>query len=332
MQTLLPFEKIQRVILVKKPARTDPKFGCAPEQRTMQELLQCSVVNINKPKGPTSHQVAAYLQKIFKINKTGHSGTLDPNVTGILPLALGRGTKVIHALLTAGKEYVCIMHLHKPVPEEKIREAMQSFVGKIKQLPPLKSAVKREWRFRKVYYLEVLEMEGQEILFKVGCQAGTYIRKLCHDLGQEMGVGAHMAELIRTKAGPFSFNQKMVTLQDCQDALYYFEKEDNPLFLKNMLLPIEAAVQHLPKIWVADQTVDSLCHGSDLKVPGIAQVESEIQGDEMVTVFTLKNELIALGEAKMISKEILQAEKGLAVKINKVVMQPGVYPKWRKEA
>ena len=121
-------------------------------------------------------------------------------------------------------------------------------------------------------------------------------------------------------------------MQDCQDALYYFEKEDNPLFLKNMLLPIEAAVQHLPKIWVADQTVDSLCHGSDLKVPGIAQVESEIQGDEMVTVFTLKNELIALGEAKMISKEILQADKGLAVKINKVVMQPGVYPKWRKEA
>jgi len=328
---LLPFEKLKREVLVKKPAKADVKFGCAPEQRSLKELMTSSVININKPKGPTSHQVSAYLQKIFHINKAGHSGTLDPNVTGVLPIALGRGTKVIQTLLTAGKEYVCIMHLHKEIEENKIRECLEQFIGKIKQMPPIKSAVKRQWRFRKIYYIEVLEIDCQDVLFKVGCQAGTYIRKLCHDIGQELGIGAHMAELIRTKAGPFQFEKNLVTLQDCQDAIWYYEQEQNDTLLKSFLQPIEAAVQHLPKVWITDQTVDAICHGSNVNVPGIAKLESEIQVDEMVAIFTLKNELVALGDIKMTSKEIIQAEKGLAIKVNKVAMLPDIYPKWKKD-
>src|SRR3989344_4524186 len=183
----LPFQKIQRKILLRKEADTSPKFGQRPEDRSTETMLQYSVINIDKPRGPTSHQVSAYVQQILGIKKSGHSGTLDPKVTGVLPVAVGKATKIVQALLPAGKEYVAIMHLHDDLPEEKIRSACAQFVGRIKQLPPLKSNVKREWRFRKIYYLEILEIKGRDVLFRVGCQAGTYIRKLIHDLGTAMG-------------------------------------------------------------------------------------------------------------------------------------------------
>lgn len=321
----LPFEKIQRKALVRKAAETSPKFGSPPDERPTELLLQYGVVNIDKPRGPTSHQVSAYVQKILGITKSGHSGTLDPKVTGVLPVALGKSTKVVQALLPAGKEYIALMHLHGDLPEQNIRKACEQFVGKIKQLPPLKSNVKREWRFRKIYYLDILEINGREVLFRVGCQAGTYIRKLIHDLGTAMGTAAHMAELRRTKAGPFD-ESSLVTLQDLQDAYQYYRK-GNDRMLRTLIRTPEAAVAHLPKVWVFDTTVNTLCHGADLKVPGISSVESEIQTGELVAIFTLKQELIAIGTTTMISKEMVQAERGLAVKLERVFMEPETYPK-----
>ena len=204
MENLLPFEKIERKILVRKEAETEEKYGCIPEYRKTEEIINYGIVNINKPKGPTSHQVSDFVQKILHINKSGHSGTLDPAVTGVLPVALGRATRIVQTLLTAGKEYVGIMHLHKNIEETKLRETIQKdFIGKIRQMPPLKSSVKRQLRTRTVYYFEIMEIEDKDVLFKVGTQAGTYIRKLIHDIGQKIGTGAHMAELRRTKAGPF---------------------------------------------------------------------------------------------------------------------------------
>lgn len=322
----LPFEKLQREVLVKKEAETSPKFGIEPDKRPMEILLDYGVVNINKPQGPTSHQVSAYAQKILNVKKGGHSGTLDPNVTGVLPVAIGRATRIVQSLLVAGKEYVCLMHLHKKVSEEQIKKVCGKFVGKIKQLPPIKSSVKREWRYRKIYYMDVLEIDGQEVLFRVGCQAGTYIRKLVHDIGQELKTGAHMAELIRTKAGPFD-ESTLCTLQDIADAYYYYKKEGNEKYLRHILKPIEYAVSHLPKIWIFDTTVDSLCHGASLKVPGISKVMTDIQVGDMVAVMTLKDELVAIGTAEMISKDIVKEKRGVAAKINKVFMLPGTYPR-----
>ena len=321
----LPFEKIQRKVLVRKEADTSPKFGGNPAERPIATLLQYGVVNIDKPRGPTSHQVSAYVQQILKLTKSGHSGTLDPKVTGVLPVALARATKVVQALLPAGKEYVAIMHLHGDVPEEKLRIACENFVGKIRQLPPLKSSVKREWRFRKIYYLDILEISGRDVLFRVGCQAGTYIRKLIHDLGIAMGTKAHMAELRRTKAGPFD-ESTLVTLQDLQDA-YQYHLQGNDRLLRTLIQTPEAAVAHLPKVWVFDTTVNTLCHGADLKVPGINKVESDIQLDELVAVMTLKDELVAFGQAKMISKEMIKAERGIAVRVDRVFMERDEYPK-----
>ncbi len=328
-ETLMPFEKMKRTILIRQEAETSPKFGKAPDKRSVEELIEYGIINIDKPAGPTSHQVSAYVQKILHIKKSGHSGTLDPQVTGCLPVATGKATRIVQSLLTSGKEYICLMHLHAEVEEYALRKVMSEFVGKIKQLPPIKSAVKREWRFRRIYYIEILDVQGRDVLFKVGCQAGTYIRKLVHDMGGKLGCGAHMAELRRTKAGPFK-EDTLVTLQDLSDAYHYWKEEGNDKYIRHCIKPVEFAITHLPRVWVFDTTVDSLCHGINLKVPGISKVETDIQADEMVAVMSLKEELVCIGTAKMISNDMVKHEKGIAIITNKVFMQPSTYPRIEK--
>jgi H/ACA ribonucleoprotein complex subunit 4 len=322
---LLPFEKSKPDIIVKKEAKTDPNLGIDPNKRKTGEILDYGIININKPQGPTSHQVSDYVKKILQSKKSGHSGTLDPNVHGVLPIAIGRATKVVQALLNSGKEYVGIMHLHKNVGENKLRRIIKShFIGKLLQTPPLKSSVKRVKRQREVYYFDILEKDGQDALFIVGCQAGTYIRKLIHDLGQKLKVGAHMQELRRTKAGPFT-EKNQFTLQDLIDAFHYYKQENNDQYLRNIIQPVENAVEHLPKIWVFDSTIDSICHCSDLKIPGICRINDNILIDGMVAILSLKDELVAIGKAILDSKSIIKQDKGIAVITEKVFMEPDTY-------
>ena len=309
----LPFEDIKReVISLSKDFKLDNYIPDIPE------LLNNGIILIDKPAGPTSHQVSDQVKKILNIKKAGHSGTLDPHVTGVLPIALGNGTKVIQALLNAGKEYVCVMHVHDDIAEEKLREVINSFVGRIKQVPPVKSAVKRQERIRTVYYINILEIKDRDVLFKVGCQAGTYIRKLCSDIGEKLGSGAHMAELRRTKAGPFN-ESELITLHDLTDAFHEYNK-DNFKLIEKILLPLEAGIKHLPKIWVKNSTVESLCHGAQLNIPGIALLESNIKPKDMVAILDSRNKLILLGNAILSSKEIIDKKEGMAVKTLRVFM------------
>jgi len=318
----LPTEK-QRQQFVKREATTNPAFGCPPEKRSVQQLLEFGIIDLNKPKGPTSHVVADYVKRILSV-KTGHGGSLDPAVTGVLPMGTGKGTRMMQALLPAGKEYVCIMHLHDDIPQEQVRKAFEQFIGKISQLPPVKSAVKREVREREIYYLDILEIDGRDVLFKMGCQAGTYVRKVCHDVGLLLKTGAHMAELVRTKAGPFEL-ASAVTLQDLEDALA-FAKEGSEKFLRHCIRPGESAVAHLPKVWIQDNAVSSVCQGASLSIPGIVRLDGFKKG-ELVAIMTLKDELVALGEAVRSGVQVMQEEKGIAVKLSRVIMDPGVYPK-----
>ena len=286
---------------------------------TIQELLEYGIVNIDKTKGPTSHQISDYVKKILKVNKAGHSGTLDPAVTGVQPVAFGKATRIAQFLLTAPKEYICLMYLHKDITEEEIKVEVKKYIGKIQQLPPIKSAVKRQLRTREVYELEILEIVERNILFRVKCQAGTYIRKLCHDLGQTLGTGAHMAELRRSQAGPFTEQDNLITLNDLQDAVHFYKEENNDKFLRYCLQPVENALKYLPKCWIFDTTIESLTHGRDLAIPGISKLENFKKG-ETVAITTLKGELVAVGEALMSGVEINSNEKGLAIEVKKVFM------------
>jgi H/ACA ribonucleoprotein complex subunit 4 len=218
------------------------------------------------------------------------------------------------------------MYLHKEVKENKIRKIAKEFTGKIKQLPPVRSAIKRRERQREIYYLEILEIDNQNVLFKVGCEAGTYIRKLVHDMGKKLRVNAHMQQLIRTKTGPFT-DKKWHSLHDLKDA-YEFYKQGSEKELKKIIQPVEAAIEHLPKIWIQDSAVDTLCHGADLNIPGISKLDSEIKKDDLTAILTLKDELICLGISLLTSEEIMKDDKGKAVKTKKVFMKRNIYPKY----
>jgi|SRR3989344_2343649 len=318
---------MEREVLVKKETETDWNYGSDPNKRDIKELINYGIINLNKPSGPTSHQVSDYVQKILGIKKSGHSGTLDPKVTGVLPIALGKATRIVQALLKLGKEYVCLMYLHRPVSEKDIRENVKKFIGKINQLPPIKSAVKRRLRTREIYSFDVLEIEDQYVLFKVECEAGTYIRKLVHDFGQSLGIGAHMAQLIRVRAGPYD-DSTWHSLHDVKDA-YEFYMEGDEKELRKIILPIETAVEHLPKVWVHDSAVDTLCHGASLNIPGISKL-NHFNERGNVAVMTLKNELIGLGVSDVKSKEIMKKDKGLAIKMNKIFMERGIYSTSKK--
>ncbi|RLF91520.1 RNA-guided pseudouridylation complex pseudouridine synthase subunit Cbf5, partial [Thermococci archaeon] len=197
VRRILPADIKREVLIKDEKAETNPKWGFPPDKRPIELHMQFGVINLDKPPGPTSHEVVAWIKKLFNLEKAGHGGTLDPKVSGVLPVALEKATRVVQALLPAGKEYVALMHLHGDVPEDKIIRVMKEFEGEIIQRPPLRSAVKRRLRTRKVYYIEILEIEGRDVLFRVGVEAGTYIRSLIHHIGLALGVGAHMAELRR---------------------------------------------------------------------------------------------------------------------------------------
>jgi H/ACA ribonucleoprotein complex subunit 4 len=325
-----PFEKQEVKILKKEKETSDKKYGKNPEERTIEESLDYGIININKPQGPSSHQVTDYVKKILNINKAGHSGTLDPNVTGSLVIALGTSTRVVHNLLKAGKEYVCLMHIHTKQNENEIKQAINSFVTKIEQMPPVRSAVKRRKRQREIYYIKIHEInDNQDVLFTVGCEAGTYIRKLCHDMGLKLKTKAHMQQLIRTRVGPFN-QTTMHSLYELKDAFELY-KEGNNKELKKIILPVETAIQHLPKIWISDHAVDPLCHGTDLAIPGVIKLESNIEENSIVAILTLKNELVATGIAKLNSKEIKNTEKGIAIITKKIFMKKETYPKYEKD-
>ncbi|MDI9645323.1 MAG: RNA-guided pseudouridylation complex pseudouridine synthase subunit Cbf5 [Archaeoglobales archaeon] len=315
---------------VKDEAQTDEAYGCYPAKRPIEEHIRKGFVCIDKPMGPSSHEVVVWVRKILEVEKTGHAGTLDPRVTGVLPVFIENATKLVKFLQESGKEYVCLMRLHGDVKKSEIERVMKLFIGRIYQKPPLKSAVKKRLRIREIYKIDVLEIEGRDVLFKVETESGTYIRKLCRDIGEVLGVGAHMQELRRTKTGNLT-EDLCVTLQDLLDAYIFWKEEREEKYLREIIKPMELAVADLPKIVVKDTAVDAICHGADLSVKGIAYIEKNVQANKIVAIFTLKNELVAIGRALFDAEDMLKMNKGIAVDVQRVVMERGIYPStWKK--
>lgn len=326
-----PWE-VKNETIIRGEEDTNQYYGCSPYDRSIRDYIKYGIINLDKPSGPTSHEVVAWVKRILNVNHAGHGGTLDPRVTGVLPIALEDATKVVQTLLLGGKEYICIMRLHAYVPAERITQVMGEFVGEIYQRPPLRSSVSRIIRKRKIYYIKDFEFQDNRVLFRIGCQAGTYIRKICFDLGEALGCGAHMEELRRTRAGPLSENNNFVTLYDLYDAYDLWKDTKDESLLRKVIKPVEEAAQLLPKIHIRDSAVDSICHGADLAVPGILRINSDIRKRMLVGIFTLKDELVALGKAKMSTEEIMEKEHGIAADTSRVLMAPETYPKmWQSK-
>jgi H/ACA ribonucleoprotein complex subunit 4 len=251
-------------------------------------------------------------------------------VTGVLPVTLEESRKIVQALLHSGKEYVCVMKLHGDTTENRVSEVLREFEDTIYQRPPLRASVKRQLRTRKIYYIEFLEMDGRNVLFKVGCEGGTYIRKLCYDAGEVLGCGAHMQELRRTRAGPFIENGDIVTLHDVAYWFIEWQQQKDEKTLRKFIQPMERALALVPKICIRDSAVDAICHGANLTAPGILSLETGISRESMVAVLTLKGEAVALAKAVASTEQILDMDHGVVAKTERVLMQRGTYPKcWR---
>jgi H/ACA ribonucleoprotein complex subunit 4 len=329
-RTTPPWE-IKRELLVKAEDTTDPKYGRKPNERPAEDYIRYGVIDLDKPAGPTSHEVAAWVKKIIHLTRIGHGGTLDPKVTGVLPITLEDSTKIVQALLYSGKEYVCVMKLHGDAKEEHVRKVLEEFEDVIYQRPPLRASVKRQLRTRRIYYIDFIEMDGRNVLFKVGCEGGTYIRKLCYDIGEILSCGAHMQELRRTRAGPFVENSNdKVTLHDVAYWFAEWQEKKEEKTLHKFIQPMETALGLIPKIVVRDSAVDALCHGANLTAPGILSVESGIVKDSITAILTLKGEAVALAKTLPSTEEILNLKHGTVAALQRVVMPRGTYPKvWK---
>jgi predicted rRNA pseudouridine synthase len=286
------------------------------------------IVVIDKPRGPSSHQVTAWVGKILGV-PVGHAGTLDPGVSGVLVVMLGPAVRLAPYLQRGSKEYVCLWRLHGDVPGAKIEEIAREFEGRIYQRPPKKAAVKRALRIRTVNRLQILEAGGRSVLLRVSCDAGTYIRSLCHHMGLAAGPGGSMRELRRTRSGSFTEGDAH-TLQELEDAAYA-AREGNPAPLRGIILPMERAVAELPCLTIRDAAVDAVCHGASLAGVGVMKAEGTFSAGDPVGIFTQKGELVAVAEALAGSENLLPGSTGLVAAPRAVFMGPATYPRgWKK--
>jgi len=329
-QLVTPWET-KRKLVIKAEEETDPRYGCKPTERPIKDHIRFGIINLDKPAGPSSHEVTAWVKRLLALEHAGHGGTLDPKVTGVLPVALEEATKTVQALLVSGKEYVCVMRLHGSTPEKRVKSVLDEFVGIIYQRPPIRASVKRRIRTRKIYYLTLLETADRNVLFQVGCEAGTYIRKLCYDIGEVLGVGAHMQELRRTRAGSFTEQENMVTLHDIAYLQSRWQETKDGNAIHKFVQPMEKVLELLPKIYVRDSAVDAVCHGANLAAPGVLSLETDIKPNATVAIMTQKGEGVALSKALMSTEDVLKIDHGLVAKTVRVLMTRGVYPKmWHK--
>ena len=310
---------------------TNNKYGYYPSNRPLDILLDYGILLLDKPSGPTSHELVAWTKKILGITKAGHSGTLDPGTTGLLPIGLGDATKALSILLFGPKEYYAVARIHQQKDIDQIDELLKEFTGEIYQRPPQRSSVKRATRVRRIYEMQRLESADNIILLRVLCEAGTYIRKLIYDIGEVLGTGATMFELRRTRVSVFSeAADKLVRLHDLVDAIETYKESKEEQKIRSIVKPIELALEGVVSVAVKDSAVDALCHGAQVAIPGIVAIDKNLKKGSVVGIYTLKGEIIALGEANMNSEEIKQNDKGIAFNIKRLIMKPDTYPRcWK---
>jgi len=309
---------------------TDDAYGTYYDKRNIEQLLNYGLIILDKPPGPTSHETVAWTKRILKLPKIGHSGTLDPQVSGVLPLGLGEATKALGVLLFGPKEYHALGRIHSLPSKEKLNEIIEMFRGEIFQKPPQRSAVVRQTRSRHIYEFEVLEQKERLLLTRVLCESGTYIRKLYYDMGEILGPGATMIELRRTRVDQFRETDGLVTLHELANAFAIWEETKDAHKLMGMIKPVEYAFSELKSVVIRDSAVDAMCHGAQLAIPGILKISPNLKSGDIVGVYTQKGEAVALATSTMSEEEIRDATKGYAFETKRIIMAPNTYPKkWR---
>ena len=307
--------------------------GYSPTNRPIDVLKNYGCINLDKPSNPSSHEVVAWVKKMLNVTKTGHSGTLDPKVTGCLIVCINNATRLVKAQQSAGKEYVAVVKLHQKLDNvKKLEKALDTLTGPCFQRPPLISAVKKELRVRTIYETKLIEYDDKRDLgiFWISCQAGTYVRTLCVHLGYLLGCGAHMQELRRVRSGAFKEDRTMVTMHDVKDAQWHFEQFNNEAYLRRVIMPLEILLVGYPRIVVKDTSINAICYGAQLMIPGVLRYESGIEVGAQVVLMSTKGEAIALAIAAMTTSTIATCDHGIVARTKRVIMDRDVYDKkWK---
>ncbi len=290
---------------------------------------QGGILIVDKQRGPSSHQVAAWVRDMLFVPSTGHAGTLDPQVSGVLVVLIGKAVRLTEILHLDDKEYVCLMKLHGDVSDEELASIITQFTGRIYQRPPKRSAVKRNLRIREITKLTILSREKNLVLLDVECDSGTYIRSLCHHIGLALGTGAHMQELRRTRSGIFP-ESAAHNLFEIEEAIIRAQEGDQKAF-SDMILPIETVTSHLPEIIIKDSAVDAICHGASLAGTGVVTRDICQMGDT-IAMNTMDGRVICIGETTISSSRYEPGDHGIVAHPKIVFMNPGTYPRlWGKK-
>ncbi|KAI4486870.1 hypothetical protein M0802_012270 [Mischocyttarus mexicanus] len=306
--------------------------GSTPLNRPISEYIRSGCINLDKPCNPSSHEVVAWIKRILKVDKTGHSGTLDPKVSGCLIVCIDKATRLAKSQQSAGKEYVGVFKLHSaPESVAKVQQSLERLRGALFQRPPLISAVKRQLRVRTVYDSKFLDYDEERYMgvFRIKCEAGTYIRTICVHLGLFLGTGCQMQDLRRIRSGIQSEEDNMVTMHDILDAQWMYENHGDESYLRRVIKPLESLLVNHKRIIIKDSAVNAICYGAKAMLPGVLMYDRDIELNQEIVLVTTKGEAIALAIALMTSTTIASCDHGVVAKIKRVIMDRDAYPrKW----
>merc|ERR1719331_1606763 len=315
-------------LLTRTGHYTPLPYGCSPLSRPLDLYMLYGILNLDKPVNPSSHEVVSWIKRILKCEKTGHSGTLDPKVSGCLLVCLNRATRLVKAQQSAGKEYVCIVRFHDDVKSPaKVQAGLDMLSGAVFQRPPVISAVKRQLRIRTIYESKLIEYNAKRHLAIVwlSCEAGTYVRTLCVHLGLHLGVGAHMEELRRVRSGVLDENKYMSTMHDVLDAQFMYESMRDEKYLRRVVMPLELILTNYPRIVLKDSAVNAVCYGAQLMLPGVLRFEQNIEVGGEIVMMTTKGEAVATGIAQMSTAVMSSVDHGVVAIIKRVIMERDTY-------
>lgn len=320
-------------LIVRSAHYTPIPCGRTPLRRDLKEYIKYGCINLDKPSNPSSHEIVAWIKRILHVEKTGHSGTLDPKVTGNLIICIERATRLAKLQQSAGKEYVGVVKFHAEIKDavSKISHALRLLTGSVFQRPPLISAVKRQLRVRSIYKMKLLDYDNLKniAVIWISCEAGTYIRTLFVHLGLILGVGGHMEELRRIRSGILTEYDNMITMHDLLDAKWQYDNFKDDKYLRSVIMPLEILLQDKKRIVVKDSAINALCYGAKLMIPGLLRFDSDIEIDEEVVLITTKGEAIAIAISQMNSATMCSIDHGCVAKLKRVIMDRDTYPrKW----
>lgn len=311
---------------ISKPSN----HGIDPENLSIEQRLASGFILLDKPPGPTSHQIASWVRDLLGLERLGHGGTLDPFATGVLPLMAGKSMKLTKGILKTDKTYIAVLKFAQETNAETLNDVIDKLTGRIYNVPPEISAVKVQVRTRKIYSFELIESTSKQAIVKIACEAGTYIRTIARDMGLLLGYNVELKELRRENSGRFNL-MDCVTLQEIADAVWLWKECENSTALEKIIHPTEKLLLDKPYIIVKDSAASALCHGAPLLRPGLIEVSDKLSSGLEVAAFTSKNEVVGIVKMSKGFTEISNETSGEIGKPVMILMEQERYPpQWNK--